>query len=135
MSVIPKVDAHVHENSQFAVGELHEVFSYISRSFLYKVVTAQLCVCQVGEEVKETVTDRLRGRAANFYDKGIVKPVQHLEMIQNDWTTGWMSKDSGFDALQARVFLCSTNHPPPPSAKVKNDVVITPRSMSSWHNN
>jgi hypothetical protein len=37
-----RVDAHVHENRQFAIDKLHEVFPYVSRSLLYKIVTVQL---------------------------------------------------------------------------------------------
>jgi hypothetical protein len=35
------------------------------------------------DKVKETVTDWLNGLAADFYDKGIVKLVQHLDKCLN----------------------------------------------------
>jgi hypothetical protein len=47
LSVITKdlkdgVDAHVCENWQFTIDELHEVFPYVPRSVLYEIVTVKL---------------------------------------------------------------------------------------------
>jgi histone-lysine N-methyltransferase SETMAR len=37
-----RVDAHVCESGRFTIDELHEVFPYVSQSFLYETVIVQL---------------------------------------------------------------------------------------------
>jgi hypothetical protein len=37
-----RIDAYIRENRRFIIDELHEVFPYVSRSFLYEIVTVQL---------------------------------------------------------------------------------------------
>jgi hypothetical protein len=82
-----RVAAHTCEKRLFTIDKLHDVFPYVSRSLLYKIVTVLSPKLKklLGskwmtiDEVKETVMDSLNGLVANFYEEGIVKLVQHLD--------------------------------------------------------
>jgi hypothetical protein len=80
-----------------------------------------------GDGVKETVTDWLNGLAANFYEKGIIKLVKHLDKCLNHngdyiekWTSVVPSSDTNIIWMN-KVFFCLQQNRP----YFKNDPCIT----------
>lgn len=64
-------DVEIRQNSRFTIEELHQKFPQVSRSVVYQIVTGKLLhykqVIGSGDMLKETVTNRLNGQAAELY--------------------------------------------------------------------
>jgi oligoribonuclease (3'-5' exoribonuclease) len=106
-----RIDAHVCENRLFSIDERHEVFPYVSQTVLYELVTVQLRYRKIcARWVPRMLTDehkQLNGLAADFYDEGIVKLVQHLDNVDyiEKLTYVVFSSDSKIIWMN-KVFFC-----------------------------
>jgi hypothetical protein len=89
-----RADAHFRENREFIIDEFHEV-TYFAICLLRDLNSSppiQKTLCQMvfkndhrrtqGGEAKGTVTGRLNGLMADFYDEGIVKLMLRLNRLR-----------------------------------------------------